>query len=129
MHDHYKVWPHIQQLLLSEFNHISRTGDIPTNYTLVHIKLLPKQNKDATLIANYRPVALINATLRLLSAILNRRLLTYLPSLIHVDQKGFIPNRSSETHVHKFKAVYDAMQSTGQSFTVNDQARVLIADF
>ncbi|XP_077349970.1 glutathione S-transferase P 1-like [Lithobates pipiens] len=55
-----------------------------------HIKVIPKEDKDASLVTNYRPISLINVDVKIYVKILANRLLPLLPSLISLDQLLFI---------------------------------------
>lgn len=58
-----------------------------------YITLIPKPGKDPTDCADYRPIALLNADLKVFTKILANRLALWLPQLIYKDQVGFVPCR------------------------------------
>ena len=64
-----------------------------TKFTLGWMCPLYKKN-DRMNIENYRPITLLNTDYKLLTKALAMQLAHIIPSLIHPDQSGFIPNRS-----------------------------------
>lgn len=59
------------------------------------LTLIPKPEKDPSLCASYRPIALLNSDLNFFTKLLSMRLNLILPSLIHKDQVGFVPLRQA----------------------------------
>lgn len=59
------------------------------------LTLIPKPDKDHTLYANYRPIALLNTDLKIFMKLLSLKLNKILLSLIHNDQVGFVPWRQA----------------------------------
>jgi hypothetical protein len=57
------------------------------------ITLVPKKD-DAYAINDYRPISLLNCTLKLLTKLLANRLQTIIEKLIHENQYGFIKSRT-----------------------------------
>lgn len=58
-----------------------------------HITLIPKKD-DAQMIADYRPISLLNTSVKIITKLLANRLQRVLPSLLHKNQYGFIKNRT-----------------------------------
>ncbi|XP_058775776.1 uncharacterized protein LOC131650051 [Vicia villosa] len=63
------------------------------NYNTNTIMLIPKNN-EPNLINHYRPIALANFKFKTISKIIADRLASILPSLISLEQKGFIMGRN-----------------------------------
>lgn len=66
-----------------------------------YLTLIPKPGKDHSLPSNYRPIALLNADLKIFTKLLANRLNNFMPSLIHKDQVGFIPMRQAGDNTRK----------------------------
>ena len=81
------------------------TGYFPRDWTLSHVKLLPKTG-DLSNPGNWRPISLNNIFSKLLEKIVHAQLLTYLREndLLSKKQMGFIPGKS--THEAIFKTVH-----------------------
>ena len=57
------------------------------------ITLIPKAGKDHLLACNYRPITLLNCDYKIISKVINNRLLKLLPNLIGNEQNGFVKGR------------------------------------
>lgn len=54
-----------------------------------HISLIPKRDNPAT-VDDYRPISLLNYSLKSITKILSTRLQIAMPSLVHENQYGFL---------------------------------------
>ena len=52
------------------------------------ITLLPEPGKNSLNASNYRPITLLNCGNKIFSKVINNRLISFLPKLIHNDQNG-----------------------------------------
>lgn len=66
---------------------------MPLEVLRAYIALIPKEEKALTQCGSHRPIALLNADLKLFAKFLANRLLPNIPRLIHRDQAGFVPMR------------------------------------
>ena len=57
------------------------------------ITLIPKPNKDTTLLNNLRPTSLLNTDYKILTKVIAKRLEKVLPKIINLDQTGYAKNR------------------------------------
>ena len=57
------------------------------------ITLIPKPNKDTTVLDNLRPKSLLNTDHKILTKVIAKRLEKVLPKIINPDQTGYIKNR------------------------------------
>ena len=57
------------------------------------ITLIPKKGKNIKNILNRRPISLLNVDCKILTKILATRTKGVLHTIIHPDQKGFVPDR------------------------------------
>lgn len=68
------------------------TGDIPIGLNSSFIALIPKIHKP-TVSTDFRPISLINSTMKILLKMLENRLKTALPLNISEEQYGFMPRK------------------------------------
>ena len=78
--------------LLAKFNELLETGMIPEEWKQGEIITLFKKG-DILEIGNRRPITLLQTEYKILSKLITNRLNLLMPSLIHEDQVGFIPER------------------------------------
>ncbi|KAF1315563.1 putative Pollike protein, partial [Globisporangium splendens] len=96
-------------------------------------KLLASQRKSAVVLlhkkgsradpGNYRPIALVQVDVKVLSKALTYRLQSAIPKLIHPDQKGFVRGRSIHHHVRFLADLQDLVTSR------DEEAYALFLDF
>jgi hypothetical protein len=82
----------IRALFLSVVNDALAHGLFPTTW-LETIMILLFKKGDASLLANWRPLSLINSDAKLFTKLLTNRLRPLLPQLIHPGQTGFMKGR------------------------------------
>ncbi|KAL1130517.1 hypothetical protein AAG570_011763 [Ranatra chinensis] len=77
--------------LLRIFNKIYNTGIIPNGWMTAIILPTPKPGKDLTQINSYRPITLLNTTLKILKKIITNRLNWHLSNnnFFHPEQYGY----------------------------------------
>jgi hypothetical protein len=63
------------------------------------LTLLPKKDKDARFLKNWRPLSLLNTDYKILAKTLAKRLQNVMPELINKDQSGCIKGRSTFTNL------------------------------
>ncbi|KAF1329066.1 putative Pollike protein, partial [Globisporangium splendens] len=95
--------------------------------------LLPSQRKSAVVLlhkkgsraqpGNYRPIALVQVDVKVLSKALTYRLQQVILDLIHPDQKGFVKGRSIHHHVRFLADLQDLVTSR------DEEAYALFLDF
>jgi Reverse transcriptase (RNA-dependent DNA polymerase) len=91
---------------LAEAANTSRDGSILTpSQQLSYIRLLHKRGARSDL-HNWRPIALTNTDAKIVTRALDSRLRTVLPTLIHPDQTGFVPDRSIDSPILRAQALF-----------------------
>lgn len=58
-----------------------------------YITLVPKKD-DALVMSDYRPISLLNTSIKILTKVLANRLHLLMPSLVHKNQYGFLKQRT-----------------------------------
>ena len=76
--------------MVSSFNHAFRSGTLSISQRRGIISLIPKKNKDKTLLDNLRPISLLNVDYKILTKTLAQRLEKVLPTVINPYQTGYV---------------------------------------
>lgn len=76
---------------------------------------LPKPGRNSTDMSNYRPLSLLATEYKILSKALANRIQPYLTTLIHGDQCGFLPNRSTSLNTRRLHYVMKATPAAHQN--------------
>lgn len=91
----------LSPFLLRMIRDTFKNKQLPPSLSEANICVLLKKDKDDTDSGSYRPVALLNYDLKIITKVLANRLGRNVASIIHPDQTGFIPGRYSFCNVRK----------------------------
>lgn len=97
---------------LNTFNTVPTPLTINPDILEAHITVIPKQGRDTTLVSNYRPISLINVDMKLYTKILANRILPLLPTLVPLDQAGFIPSHEARDNTLKAISIHHWLSSS-----------------
>ena len=86
-------WPVIFDLVFEAITYAETIGLFTLCQRKGILKLLPKPSKDPRTIKNLCPITLLNVDYKLFMKVLGDRVKKVLPSLLHMDQNGFVKNR------------------------------------
>lgn len=86
------IWPTIKLEVMDFFRTFHDSGKIPSGFNSSFIALIPK-SMNASTPADYRPISLMNALIKLLSKVLSKRLKCHMPFLVSPYQSAFIRGR------------------------------------
>lgn len=93
------------------YNDLGAGGRFHRATLQAQISVIPKEGKDPGLCGSYRQISLLNTDLKLLTKIIATRL-QHLPSLIHLDQVGFVPTREARDNTTKVLNLLHIANST-----------------
>ncbi|KAM8960856.1 interleukin-6 receptor subunit beta [Pelodytes ibericus] len=96
--------------LTKTFNDFIKQKHIPDEILKANITPIPKPGKDHEDVQNYRPISLLNADIKIYSSIIAERLKIVIPTLIHRDQTGFLPERLASNNIRKVIDVLEMAQ-------------------
>lgn len=88
-------------MLGKTFNWVLKKGEIPYSWREAISSVIPKEGKDELECSSYRPISVLNQDYRLFTAILARRIEKILPSIIQLDQTGFIKERQTQDNIRR----------------------------
>ena len=86
-------WRDLKIFIVESVNHSLKTGTLAISQRLGIITLIPKGDKDKTLLKNWRPLTLLNSIYKMVSGVIALRIRPLLSKIIHGDQKGFVAER------------------------------------
>ena len=94
--DFYKYfWKQLHADMIRSFDFASDNGSLLISQRKGIITLIPKPNKDATLLDNLTPISLFITNYKIFTKVLTKRLEKVLLKVINLDQTGYIKNRIS----------------------------------
>jgi hypothetical protein len=92
--DFYKFfWTKIKTLVLESLRNVYSDGELSIEQKRGIINLIPKKDKDARLLKNWRPISLLNTDYKILTKTLALRLKKVLPGIINEDQVAYLKDR------------------------------------
>ena len=87
----YKLfWEDIKQFLLSALNFAHAKDCLSIMQRRGLITLVPKKNKPANLLKNWRPITLVNCDYKIAAKSIANSMKQILPKIINNDQTGFL---------------------------------------
>ncbi|XP_077118894.1 uncharacterized protein LOC143774969 [Ranitomeya variabilis] len=92
-------------LLLKVLRGIWRGESVPETFYDANIIVLRKEGKDPLDCGSYRPISLVNVDYKIFTKILATRLNTIILDLIHLDQTGFMPGKSTSINIRRVQSV------------------------
>jgi len=97
------------QDLLNSFNSAYEECELSISQLRGVLTLIPKENKDAQELSNWRPITLLNVDYKILSKAIASRIEKALPRLINCSQTGFMKGRYI---VQNIRLINDIMEQT-----------------
>lgn len=119
------IWDKAGPLLTKDAENIMQTGILPESMALVLIRLIPKRKRKDLTVDDFRPISLINTSLRVISQVLNMRLQKVTKDLIGYDQCGFMPERQMDFQIQRFRALIDKVSKDPETLR---SANIIILD-
>ena len=116
-------WKDIGELLIRSINYGYEKGELSIAQKEGIITCIPKGEKPKQYLKNWRPISLLNVSYKIASACIANRLKTVLPSVINIDQTGFLSGRYIGENI---RTLYDLMAYTEKN---NIPALLLLIDF
>lgn len=98
--------------MMSTIRHFMNNGKLPQDMNSSFISLIPKVQLPM-LIKDFRPISLINCSLKILFKILTNRILSILDKLVSPNQTGFIRGRQISEGILITNEVVHSIKSEG----------------
>jgi hypothetical protein len=104
-------FPPIQPLIEQVYNDALSKGILPDSWNVSLMTLLYKKN-DPNDMGNYRPISLCNTDYKLMTRLLNHRIMTVAPQIINENQAGFVPGRFIAQNALRCQVVMEDAERT-----------------
>lgn len=91
----WSILKHSCPRLVNIFNIAAKSGTFPSEMFQAIIVTIPKPGKDPSQPQNYRPISLLNSDLKIFVKPLANRLMNITPTLIGLEQVGFVKGRQA----------------------------------
>lgn len=96
--------PHLEELYKKSLE----LGHLPRTTAQALVVSLPKPGRDPTDMSGFRPLSLLCTEYKIESKVLANRIQPYLTKLIHIDQCGFVPARSTSLNLCRLHQITSA---------------------
>ena len=91
--------------LVEVYNEAREAQMLPKSMREAMIVPLPQSKKKGMGPEDFRPLSMLNADFKIISKVLANQLLPLMEGLIHSEQNGFIPNRSTSLNLRRLYGV------------------------
>ena len=102
-------WNDLKIFWLNSINYGFLKGELSVTQKEGVIVCLPKGDKCKKLLKNWRPISLLNVSYKIASGVIASRIKNVLPSIINVNQSGFMANRSTADCL---RLIYDILYTS-----------------
>lgn len=103
-------WNNLQHHFYKVLDKFYHSGDIPVGLNSSFVALIPKKD-NPTHPSDFRPISLINNTMKILLKLLDSRLKIALPRIISEDQLGFMAGRRISDAILIISEIFHSMKS------------------
>ena len=100
-------WNIVGNLMVESINYSYDHGELSNSQKRAIITLIEKKDKDRRVIANWRPISLINVDVKIASKAIAKRLEAVLPSVIHHNQCAYVKDRTICDAVRSIEDILD----------------------
>ncbi|XP_063941514.1 uncharacterized protein LOC135149664 [Daucus carota subsp. sativus] len=104
------LWPLIKDKVISFIQDFGEMSKLPAGVNSSFIVLIPKV-LNPSLIKDFRPISLINSSMKILMKVLATRLGVFMEELVRDSQTGFMKNRQATESILIVKEVAHSIQS------------------
>ncbi len=116
-------WDSIKFLLYDALIECLNNGELAESMKQGLICLIPKPNKDSSLLDNWRPITLLNSDYKILASVYAEKIKHCLANIISNTQSGFLKGRHISNNIRLIIDILD------YSEFINKEALILFIDF
>ena len=122
--DFYKVfWRHLENPYMDMLSEVNEQRELHQTARNGVINMIPKAQKNPKILANLRPITILNTDYKILEKVIANRLEPAMHNIINSDQRGFIKGRRISTNI---RMIFELMQFAEKH---NLEAFILQLDF
>ena len=99
-------WGDLKHFWVNSINFGFTSGELSATQKEGLIVCIPKGDKCKKMLKNWRPISLLNVSYKIASGVIAARIRNVLPSIINVDQSGFMGNRFTGDNI---RFIYDIL--------------------
>ena len=103
-------WKDIKDYLYKSYKASFDKGILSISQQRGIITLIPKKAKNIKKIYNWRPISLLNVDYKILTKMFATRIKQTLHTIIHTDQRGFIPGRYIGENIMEILSIIDKLE-------------------
>ena len=103
----------LSPLLLEAYHHALQFGTLAPSWREATVVVIHKEGEDPSECQSNRPISLLNGDIRILTAILAKRLNKIIAQIINPDQTGFITGRYYGDNLRRLLNIMSYSQSKG----------------
>jgi len=108
-------WNNIKSLVLDSYHTALINNSLSSEQKRGVLRLIPKKGKDLVNIKNWRPISLLNTDYKLLTHVLSNRIQKALPSVISIDQSGYLKGRNIGINIRSVFDIIEKVESEKSS--------------
>ena len=116
-------WADLKFFWVNSINYGFQNGELSVTQKEGLIVCIPKGDKCKKYIKNWRPISLLNVSYKIASGVIASRIKNVLPTIINVDQSGFMANRFTGDNL---RLIYDTLN---YGLEKNKTGLLLLIDF
>jgi hypothetical protein len=110
--------PQLTIPLTNLFNNIT-PNDIKTlQWDTSYICIIFKNKGNPTDLKNYRPITLLNSDYKLFTKVITTRMATFIKTIVHPDQRGFLPKTNIADNLIRAQTLIDHSMSNKEDFFI-----------
>ena len=114
------TWSLYGPLLLNSWLHSLETGSLTTSHRLSYLRLIPKEGKDQSILKNWRPIALSNCDIKIITKTIASKMTLNLTSIIGHNQTAYMKGRQITDNLHIMQhAIMKANEQNDDSMIVS----------
>ena len=94
-------WKYLGEIIYELVIEVTNRKKLHESALLGIINVIPKPQKNSKILANLRPITLLDSDYKIVEKIIANRMMDGLEEIIHENQQGFMPNRRAAVNIRR----------------------------